>query len=184
MGKQEVFISMEGTKYKWNRFQETFVNLSDEEVKLLKLKVSLMSDFEIQNRQSGNGIVMGIPIVFSKERLKAIRDKLVEVLTRGPFINFEEHAISRIVYDSLLPDGHPDKRGWISQQEAKECVMTARRVHGVRLNVDHEHPENTDEMKHLYPHLAIAISGLKTSGEGRLVLIILTERTISVVTVL
>ena len=175
---------MEGTKYKWNRGQETFVQLSDEEIKLLKLKVSLMSDFDILNRESGNGVAMGIPIALSKERLRDIRDKLVGMLKTGPFIDFEEHAIARIVYDSLLPDGHPEKRGWISQQEAKDCVMTARWVHGVRLNVDHEHSDNTDKIKHLHPHLAIAISGQKTGGEGRLVLVILTERTISVVTVL
>ncbi|XID91485.1 hypothetical protein ACF3MZ_23670 [Paenibacillaceae bacterium WGS1546] len=163
---------------------ETFVQLIDEEIKLLKLKVSLMSDFDILNRESGNGVAMGIPIVLSKERLKDIRDKLVGILRRGPFIDFEAHAVERIVYDSLLPDGHPEKRGWISQQEAKDCVMTANWVHGIRLNVNHEHPDNNDKIKHLHPHLAIAISGQKASGEGRLVLVILNERTISVVTVL
>lgn len=180
----EIFVSSEGTQYKWEKGHENMVDLSEAEVQLMKFKVSLMSDDEILNRESGNGTPMGIPVPLSKERLIGIRDKLVDILKKGPFIDFEEHAIERIVTDSLLDDEDPQKRGWTSQVEAVNCVLSAKRVTGVRLNVDHKHPENTESVKHLHQQFAIVIEGKKESGKGRLVLVILSENTISIITVL
>jgi hypothetical protein len=184
MNEVEVFVSHEGTQYIWNRIQEEVVLLSDEEVKVVSFKVGLMSDSEILNRVSGNGVSMGIPIPLSKDRLIEIRDRLVTVLMKGPFINFEQHVLERLVYDALLDEGHPDKRGWDNREDVRDCVLSAHKVTGVRLNVDHNHPENTEKVKHLHPNLALVISGNKKSGEGRLVLVILNENTISVITIL
>jgi len=184
MHEVEIFVSNDGTQYIWNRNQEEVVLLSDPEIKMVSIKVSLMSDEEILNRTSGNGIPMGIPIALSKNRLIEIRDRLVGILKNGPFIDFEKHVLERLVYDALLDEGNPDKRGWNNREEVKDCVLTAQRVTGVRLNVDHHHRENTDRQKHLHPNLALVISGEKNSGQGRLVLVILNENTISVVTLL
>ena len=102
-----------------------------------------------------------------------------------PFIDFEEHAISRIVEDSLMDESDPRKRGWISRQEAENCVLQMKKVLGVRLNVDHRHPENTEKVKHLHQQFAIVIEGKKNNDEkGKLVLVILNEGNITVVTVL
>ncbi|KOR87797.1 hypothetical protein [Paenibacillus solani] len=184
MSKPVTFISKEGTRYTWDRSKETFVQLTDLEVNLMRLKVMGMNDADILNRTSGNGIPMGIPITFSKERLISLRDKLLEILKAGPFIGFEDHALERIIEDSLLSDDDPNKRGWTSKEEAENCVMKAKKITGVRFNVDHRHPKNTETEKFLHPHLGIVITGEKTTGEGRMVLVVLTESTISVVTVL
>ncbi|MFT8928356.1 MAG: hypothetical protein ABF969_03345 [Sporolactobacillus sp.] len=180
----EIFVSSDGTQYKWDRDNEYFVILTDTEIKLLKFKVQLMSDDEILNRESGNGISMGIPVSLSRERLAGIKNKLIDILKTGPFIDFEQHAIERIVEDSLFSDGDPRKRGWISQDEAKHCVMTARYVSGVRLNVDFQNPDNTEKVKHLHTQFALVIQGEKTTGDGRLVLVILSEKVITIITVL
>ncbi|MFK4426036.1 hypothetical protein [Bacillus sp. RC51] len=184
MSEVEVFVSNEGTQYIWHRGQEKIVKLTDEEVNLIGFKVRLMEDKEILNRQSGNGISMGIPIKLNKDRLKEIKDMLVTVLKSGPFIDIETHVIDRLVLDSLLDEEDPQKRGWEDEEDVKNCVLTAKKVVGVRLNVNHQHPENTNKIKHLHPHLALVISGKKEDGSGRLVLVILNENTINVITIL
>lgn len=184
MNDVEVFVSNDSTQYIWNSSQEEIILLSETEIKILSFKVGLMSDEEILNRTSGNGVSMGIPIPLSKDRLIEIRDRLVKVLKKGPFINFEQHVIERLVYDSLLDDRHPDKRGWDNRDEIRNCVLTASKVTGVRLNVDHNHPENNEKVKHLHPNLALVIKGEKSGSEGRLVLVILNKNTISVITIL
>lgn len=143
-----------------------------------------MRDHKILNRKSGNGIAMGIPVGLNKARLSEIKDKLVEVLKSGPFIDIETHVIDRLVEDSLLEDDDPAKRGWEDEEEIKNCILTVKKVTGVRLIVNHEHPENTEKIKHLHPHIALVISGKKEDGEGRLVLVILNENTINVITIL
>ncbi|MFF2531515.1 hypothetical protein ACFVS2_21645 [Brevibacillus sp. NPDC058079] len=181
----EIFKSMEGTEYKWEREQEKIIVLSDDEVKLLHFKVNLMSDEEILNRVSGNGVPMGIPIKLSDDRLNEIKAKLVTVLKDDElFIDVENHVLDRLVWDSLLEDGHPDKRGWETQEEIEECIYNVKKVHGIRLNVNHEHPQNTESLKHLHPHLALVISGRKKDGSGRLVLVVLNKNQISVITIL
>ena len=39
---------------------------------------------------------MGIPIALGKDRLIEIRDRLVEILKNGPFIDFEKHVLERL----------------------------------------------------------------------------------------
>lgn len=180
----EYFVSSEGTQYNWSKSHECVVDLTKNEIALLKVRVLQMSDKELLNKQSGNGTIMGLPVRLSRERLLEIRGKLVDVLKQGPFINFEEHAISRIVEDSLLEDSDPEKRGWTSIAEAKDCVLSAKSISGVRLNIDHNHPENTESVKHLHQHIALEIRGEKSNGIGRLVLVLLSQNTISVITVL
>lgn len=127
-----------------------------------------MSDEEILNTTSGNGVPMGIPIALSNDRLIELRDRLVAILMKGPFIDFEKHVLERLVYDALLDDEHPDKRGWNNKEDVRDCVLSASRVTGVRLNVDHRHPENTERIKHLHPNLALVISGKKVMVKGDL----------------
>lgn len=82
MREVEIFVSNDGTQYIWNRDQEEVILLNDAETKMVSLKVSLMSDEEILNRTSGNGVPMGIPITLSKDRLIEIRDNLVQILKK------------------------------------------------------------------------------------------------------
>lgn len=98
----EVFISQDGTQYKWDRSQEAIVNLTKQELELLELKVRLMPDSEIQNRTSGNGITMGIPIALSKDRLIELTKKLFAIIQNDPTIVLSEHVIERIVLESPL----------------------------------------------------------------------------------
>lgn len=82
-------------------------------------------------------------------------------------------------------ESYSDKRGWSNEEEVKKCVLTVKRVNGVRLNVDHDHPLNTDSIKHLYPHIALVIQGKKDDDtDGRLVLAVLTDNEIRVITIL
>jgi hypothetical protein len=181
----EIFVSQEGTQYKWDHSKETIVRLTDEEIRLLKARVSLMHDDEIQNTHSGNGTPMGIPVAINQKRLQDVKFKLAQILADGPFIGITAHAISRMLEDALLDDEDPNKRGWESQQEIKDCVLNVKKVHGVRLNLDHDHPDNTSNVKHLHSQMALVIRGPKgDEAEGRLVLVILDERSINVITIL
>lgn len=72
--KSEIFVSAEGTEYRWKKSQEIVVKLTKEEINLLKLKVNLSQDSDILNRESGNGIAMGIPISLSNARLFELRN--------------------------------------------------------------------------------------------------------------
>lgn len=181
--KYEVFVSAEGTEYRWKKSQEIVVKLTSEEINLLKLKVNLSQDSDILNRESGNGIAMGIPISLSNARFFELSRQLASVIENEPTIIFSDHVIERLVLESF--ESYPDKRGWSNEEEVKNCVLTARRVHGVRLNVDHDHPLNTDSIKHLYPHIALVIQGKKDdNADGRLVLAVLTDNEIRVITIL
>ncbi len=92
-------------------------------------------------------------------------------------------VFERLVLESL--EDNNDKRGWNDEEEVKNCVMTARRVTGIRLNINHDHPYNTPTLKHLNPHLALVIQGEKDdNSSGRLVLAVLTDNEIRVVTIL
>ncbi|KJS46188.1 hypothetical protein [Desulfosporosinus sp. BICA1-9] len=181
--KYEVFVSAEGTEYRWKKSQEIVVKLTSKEINLLKLKVNLSQDSDILNRESGNGIAMGIPISLSNTRLLELSRQLASVIENEPTIIFSDHVIERLVLESF--ESYPDKRGWSNEEEVKNCVLTVRRVHGVRLNVDHDHPLNTDSIKYLYPHIALVIQGKKDdNADGRLVLAVLTDNEIRVITIL
>lgn len=65
MAEIETFISLDGTQYIWYRGQEKMIELTDKEIAFIKLKVKLMRDADILNRESGNGTPMGIPIVLT-----------------------------------------------------------------------------------------------------------------------
>ncbi|MBJ7572690.1 hypothetical protein JG789_15930 [Bacillus halotolerans] len=173
----EVFVSSENTQYIWQRNQETIVNLTEEELSLLKFKVRLMKDEDIQNKESGNGVTMGIPVKLEAERFREIRDRLRSILENDPNIQMEPHAIDR-----LLEVG--EYRGWEDEQDVIDCVTTAKFVNGVRLSVNHKNPKNTEKVKHLHTNFAIEIKGKKQNGQGRLVLVIFNENKISVVTIL
>lgn len=173
----EVFLSSENTQYIWQRDQEKIVNLTEEELSLLKFKVRLMKDKDIQNKESGNGITMGIPVQFDANRYRDIRDRLKTILEKDPNINMEPHAVDR-----LLNEG--EFRGWEDEQDVIDCITTARFVNGVRLSVNHKNPNNTEKVKHLHTNFAIEIKGTKQNGQGRLVLVIFNENKISVVTIL
>ncbi|MCC9021487.1 hypothetical protein [Bacillus nakamurai] len=173
----EVFVSSENTQYIWQRNQETIVKLTEEELSLLKFKVKLMKDEDIQNKESGNGVAMGIPVNLEAKRFREIRDRLRGILENDPNIQMKPHAIDR-----LLEVG--EYRGWEDEQDVIDCVTNAKFVNGVRLNVNHKNPKNTEKVKHLHTNFAIEIKGKKQNGQGRLVLVIFNENKISVVTIL
>ena len=176
----EIFISKDGTKYKWDKSQEIIVKLTKIEMLLLKYKVKLLPDNDILNRESGNGVAMGIPIYLSTSRLDELSHKLVTIIKRDPTIIFSDHVFERLVLESF-----EDKRGWNDEEEVKNCVITAQRVTGIRLNVNHNHRYNTHKLKHLNPHLALVIEGEKDANcNGRLVLVVLADNEIRVVTIL
>lgn len=179
----EIFISQDGTQYMWDKSQEMIVNLSEEELQLIKLKVNLMSDNEILNTESKNGITMGIPIQLNRIRLTDLTLKIIEVIKNEPKIIFSDHVIERLVLESM--DENNDKRGWEDEDDVKCCLFTAKKVTGVRLNVNHNHPEDTEKVKHLHPYLALVIQGKKLNSEnGRLVLVIFIENQVKVITIL
>ncbi|QNG61780.1 hypothetical protein H4O14_02065 [Bacillus sp. PAMC26568] len=173
----EVFISAEETHYKWLRAQETIVQLTDNEIALLKFRVAAMKDEEIQNRKSGNGVTMGLHIKLNRERHQEIMKRISDILEKDPAILMEPHAIDR-----LLSDG--EFRGWEDEEDVIDCVTSARFVNGVRLTVNPRHPKNTEKVKYLHTNFAIEIKGKKKNGDGRLVLVIFNENRISVVTIL
>lgn len=173
----EVFVSSDNTQYNWFRSQETVVNLTDEELAWLKFRVRAMKDEEIQNKQSGNGVPMGIPVALKAERYREIRERIFEILKDDPDIRMSPHALDR-----LFTEGHI--RGWEDEEDVMDCVTSARFVNGVRLNVNHDDPKNTEKVKHLHTNFAIEIKGEKKDGTGRLVLVIFNENKISVVTIL
>lgn len=179
----EIFVSADGTEYRWKKSQEIVVKLTDEEINLLKLKVNLSKDSDILNRESGNGIAMGIPISLSDARLIDLSRQLAYVIANEPTIIFSDHVIERLVLESF--ESSSGKRGWSNEEEVINCVLTLRRVTGVRLNVDHNHALNSDSIKHLYPHIALVIEGKKDDDTGgRLVLAVLTDNEIRVITIL
>ena len=145
--------------------------------------MTLLPDNDILNRESGNGVAMGISIKLSKPRLDELSRKLVTIIERDPTIILSDHVFERLVLESL-EDNH-DKRGWNDEEEVKNCVITARRVTGIRLNINHNHLYNTPKLKHLNPHLALVIQGEKDeNANGRLVLAVLADNEIRVVTIL
>lgn len=178
----EIFVSREGTQYKWDKSQEKVVNLTEEELRLLKFKTTLMTDDDILNTQSGNGIAMGIPVMLNRDRLTELSKKVISVVESQPSIIFSDHVVERLVLE--FTEGYTS-RGWQSEDDVKHCVLTAKRVYGIRLTVNHKHPLNTDNIKHLHPHIALIIQGRKEDDEnGKLVLVIFDEKQIRVVTIL
>lgn len=173
----EIFISSNNTQYIWERSREMIIQLSELEISLLKMKVKEMDDEEILNRQSGNGIPMGIPIKLSDTRLKDFFEILKRILIKRPSIGIEPHTISR-----LLEYG--SDRGWDDEEQIIKCIEGVNKVTGVRLNVNHANPNNTKAVKHLHPNLALEIRGRKRNGQGELILVVLSEKKISVITIL
>lgn len=177
------FISREGTKYIWEPI-DNVVDLTPQELSYSQIKVRLMSDLSILNQVSGNNIQMGIPLQVSPERLREVKRYYRRILIEGPTINIEAHAIDRLIEDSLIPDGDPGKRGWVDEGDIRHCVRSMYQIIGLRLNVNHYHSLNTSNIKYLHPQFAIMIKGNKANGEGRVVTAVLSERNITVITIL
>lgn len=177
------FISKEGTKYFWEPI-DNVVDLTPHELKFSLAKVKLMSDHTILNQVSGNKIQMGIPLQVSPKRLLEIKKYYRSILTKEPNINIEAHAIDRLIEDTLIPDGDPNKRGWIDENDIRECVRSMYQITDLRLNVNHHHSFNTKDIKYLHPQFAITIKGKRTAGEGRVVTAVLNKSSITVITIL
>src|SRR5690554_5526020 len=137
------FISQEGTKYFWEPI-DNVVDLAPHELKYSQIKVRLMSDRTILNQVSGNNIQMGIPLQVSLERLQEVKRYYRRTLIEKPYINIEAHAIDRLIEDTMIPDGDPSKRGWIDENDIRECVRSMYQIIGLRLNVNHYHSLNTN----------------------------------------
>jgi hypothetical protein len=178
------FYSSEGTKYLWDTTSDNFIDLTPLEIQWTRAKVQLMSDQTILNQVSGNNIQMGIPLHVSNSRLKETHTNLKRIIKASPVINIESHAIDRLVEDWTLPDNHPNKRGWVDEDDIRSCVRTMYRVIGLRLNVNHQHRDNTQGTKYLHPQISITMIGKKASGDGRLVSAVLNEGLITVITIL
>ncbi|RYG72134.1 hypothetical protein EU245_11655 [Lentibacillus lipolyticus] len=180
----EEFYSSEGTKYIWDSSADKIIDLTPSEVQMTKIKVKLMSDHTILNRDSANNIPMGIPLELSTNRLKEVYANLRRILRHAPEIHIESHAIDRLIEDWALVNGDPKKRDWVDEDDIRNCVRTAHKVIGLRLNVNHHHVENSSDVKYLHPQLAITLLGEKASGNGRLVSAVLGEKLITVITIL
>ena len=178
------FFSSEGTKYIWNEELEQIINLTPLEIQLTQTKVKLMSDEVILNQVSGNYVKMGIPIKLSSIRMAEILKKYKTVLKQNPEIFIEVHAIDRLISDWELDDDHPLKRNWEDEDEIRNCVKTTSKILEIRLNVNHQHIENTNVVKHLHPHFAITILGRKSKDKGKVVTAVLNEKSITVITIL
>jgi hypothetical protein len=177
------FISQEGTKYIWDPI-DNIVDLTPHELRYSQIKIRLMSDRTILNQVSGNNIQMGIPLQVSPERLREVKRYYRRLLIEEPNINIESHAIDRLIEDTLIPDEDPSKRGWIDENDIRECVRSMYQIIGLRLNVNHYHSLNTKDIKYLHPQFAITIKGKRSDGEGRVVTAVLDKSNITVITIL
>lgn len=177
------FVSQEGTRYIWEQI-DNIVDLTPQELILTKVKVKLMSDHTILNQVSGNHIQMGIPLYVNDKRRHEIYRSYKRILSGNPNIRIETHAIDRLIDDSLLSGDDPNKRGWVDEEDIRQCVRSMYSIVGIRLNVNHHHRQNTSNKKYLHPQIALTIKGKKADGEGRVVTAVLTERDITVITIL
>ncbi|WJV20688.1 hypothetical protein QU593_09760 [Rossellomorea marisflavi] len=173
----EVFISQEGTNYRWFGLKEDIVKLTVEELGLTMIKVSCMNDSDILNTESGNGTKMGIPLTLSNERKKEVYSNLKQAIDESIHIGLQPHA-----YERLLLCG--DERGWSDEMQVLYCVENIKRVLGIRLNVDHKHQDNSESVKYLHKDFSIEVTGAKGLGTGRLVLTAPEDKAIRVITIL
>lgn len=144
------FISKEGTKYIWEG-NDNIVDLTPQELTFSQIKVRLMSDWTILNQTSGNSIQMGIPLQISASRLSEVKRNYRRILSDNPDIRIESHALDRLIEDSLIPDDDPRKRGWLNEDDIRECVRSINEIQSIRLNVNHQDQRNTDNRKYLHP---------------------------------
>lgn len=177
------FVSKEATKYLWEPI-DNIVDLTPQELSFTQIKVKLMSDRTILNQISGNSIQMGIPLQISSTRLREVKRNYRRILSENPDILVESHAVDRLIEDSLISDDDSRKRRWINEDDIRECVRNMYKIQGIRLNVNHQHSQNTANLKYLHPQMAITIKGKKANGEGRVVTAVLSRRSITVITIL
>lgn len=179
------FTSADGTVYTWDERQETAMTLSPDELEALRDLISSLKDEIILNDKSGNGIPMGVPVPLSEEKLNVILDLILHVIKFKDAlkIRITEHAAERLEQDMLNGPGHPDFRGWLSEEDIEHCVCTIHKVDSARLTVDKRTVDS--EIKRFNSPLALEVRGKRTDGtEGTLALALIEDTQIRIITLL
>lgn len=180
------FDSADGTVYVWEEKQvisEMF--LETEEIEDLRNSIKLLPDHVIQNDVSGNGIKMGIQVPLSQDRLNKFLQIVLDVIKlKAQFkVELSGHAISRLEEDMLNGEGHPDFRGWLSEEDVHQCVATINQVEGARLTIN-KHTLKDPEIK-FNSSFALEIRGVKPNGEeGTLALAVIEANKVRIITLL
>lgn len=179
------FKSADGTSYFWDERQETALTLAEEDIVQLRASIEKMPDTVIQNVASGNGIPMGVPVSLTQDKLNDFLDFILNIIKFREKLNVRvtQHAADRLAEDQVLGDGHPDFRGWLSEDDIKHCVCTISHVNGARLTIDRG-TLCTDQISFNSP-LALEVRGTKLDGkEGTLAIAFITVNRIRIITLL
>lgn len=183
--KKHDFTSADGTKYVWEERQETSITLTKDEIDNLRDYIKVTSDQVLQNSISGNGQVMGVKIPLSEARLEVFTRFVLDVLLfkERLHIKLTDHATDRLTEDIINGSDHPNFRGWLSEEDVKECVLLVSAVDAGRLTIN-KSTLGSSEIK-FNSVIALEVRGEKPSGEeGTLALAIIEERKIRIITLL
>lgn len=179
------FISADGTSYHWEKRKEAAITLEEDEINGLRSHILGLSDTVIQNQQSGNGIPMGVKIPISADRLDDFLNLIIGIIKfKDKFsVQILPHAADRLAQDIINGSSHPDFRGWLSETDVHECVLTISQVNGARLTIDRRTLH--DSQIKFNSSIALEVRGTKPDGtHGTLALAFIEERKIRIITLL
>ncbi len=179
------FESADGTTYCWEENQETELTLTLEEIEELRQDIKRLPDDVIQNEVSGNGVLMGVKIPLSTERLDGFLNSIVNFISQKIKIRLTEHAKQRLKEDIAKGSDHLESRGWSSEEDVRHCVMSAKKVENARLTVNKNRVD--DESVWFHCPISFAVTGTVPNGEERtlaLAIVDTKERVIRIVTLL
>lgn len=174
------FTSGDGTEITWDERQETVFTLGSDELSLFRDDISRMPDDAILNDVSGNGLPMGVKIPISQERLDVFLEFILTLIKfrEQLSVTTTKHADDRLEEDRLNGEGHPDFRGWLSEDDIEHCVHSIHRIDSARLTID-------KSKKRFNSPLALEIRGKRTDGaEGTLAIAFVEETQIKIITIL
>lgn len=181
------FFSRENTKYVWvNGNKDLIIILSPFIMKFLTFRIKLMSDIDILNTVSGNGIPMGIHLPVDDETIISTRISLQGIVrSASTAILLDSHAVSRLAQELIIArTGIGKPRNWQNNNDVINCVKTITSIDELRLNVNHKHTSQTQQTKYLHDPIGIKAKGTKASGNGTLVVCVTSPTTIVVITIL
>ena len=165
--------------------KEAAITLQEDEIDDLKSHILGLSDSVIQNQTSGNGIPMGVKIPISADRLNQFLSLILDLIKFKDKLAVQilPHAADRLAQDIINGPTHPDFRGWLSETDVHECVLTISQVNGVRLTIDRK-TLNDPQIK-FNSSIALEVRGTKPDGtHGTLALAFIEETKIRIITLL
>jgi len=183
--KRHTFVSADGTKYVWEEHEEASLTLEREEIEQLREYIQETTDRVLQNDTSGNGIPMGVKIPLSVERLEIFTEVVLSVIKLKEQLKIElsGHAEQRLEEDLINGEGHEEYRGWSSEEDVEQCVLSIEAVNSARLTINKRSLRSSEIT--FNSKIALEVRGVKPSGEvGTLALAIIEEDKIRIITLL